>query len=78
MKLSLLEGMNEEEKQEATAEFISAFRFRQNLIRVLEKEVQSLVVSMLDEDLYSKDWPLIQADKIAQIRAKRKFISLLV
>lgn len=77
MKQSLVEGMTPHEEQEARAEYVSAFRFRQNLIRVLEKEISSLVVNMCDESQFEKDWPLIQADRVAQIKAKRRFISLL-
>jgi hypothetical protein len=77
MRASLLEGVDEVDRDEAKADFVSAFRFRKNLSRVLEKEIQSLIVNMCDEDMFSKDWPLIQADRVAQIKAKRKLISLL-
>lgn len=77
MKQSLLEGLLPEEIDEAKAEYISAYRFRENLIRVLRKEIDSLVVSMCDESLFEKDWALVQAEKVAEIKAKRRFISLL-
>lgn len=77
MKASLLEGLPPEEQDEAKAEFLQAWHFRQNLIRVLRKEIDSLVVSMCDEALFGNEWALHQAEKIAEIRAKRRFIALL-
>ncbi len=77
MKLSLLEGLTENEQEEAKEDFIRAFRFRQNLKRVVEKEIASIVTKMCDETLFENDWAYQQAVKVAEIRAKRKIISLL-
>lgn len=77
MKASLLNGVPENEHNEIKADFVQAYRFRQNLVRVLQKEIDSLVVSMCDETLFGNEWALHQAEKIAEIRAKRRFIDLL-
>lgn len=77
MKQSLYEGTTDKERELVRIDYEKALPFRKNLIRVLEKEVQTIVTSMCDEDLFSKDWPLVQATKIAEIKSKRRLIALL-
>lgn len=77
MKTSLTAGLTKEEKSELSANFINALPLRKRVIEMLEKEIESLNTNMRDEDHFSSpNWALIQADRIAQIKAKKKLISL--
>lgn len=77
MKSSLTEGLTDLEAQEAKEEYEKAFRFRKNLTRVLEKDMKTLITNMCDEDHFSKDWSFVQADRVAQLKAFRRFLALL-
>lgn len=77
MKTSLLKGLDEQEKKELEAEFIASYRLRQQMIKHLEGEIQSIQYAMRDLESYEKgSWPMYQADRLGQIRAYEKLISL--
>lgn len=78
MKTRFLDGLTEDEQDQAKYEFEKAFRFRQQLKELLLKDIESNVTSMTkDEHFDSPSWALIQADRVAQIRAYKKIIGLL-
>lgn len=78
MKARLYEGLNEDDKNTAEYEFAKAVKFRERLTEVLEKEIEVFVINMTKEDHFdSASWSLIQADRVAQIKAYRKIIGLL-
>jgi hypothetical protein len=70
--------MTEDEATNMKYEFEKAYRFRQRLAELLQKDIDVSVVSMTKEEHFeSPSWSLIQADRVAQIKAYRKIISLL-
>lgn len=78
MNLKLLQGLNKEEEQLFREEFIRSLRFRKRMLEVLRKEKETKEKSMRDEaDFASPSWPLIQAEKIGQIRVYEQFIDFL-
>ncbi len=78
MKLSLSKGLTKDEESELKQNFIQAQRLRKRLVEVLESKVESLQVSMRDEENYSKPaWSELQADKIGQTKSLLYAISLI-
>jgi len=78
MKKSLIRGFSKEETPEIRGAFVDAHRFRKHLTLVLRREVESLQVSMRNEDNFdSPNWAFIQADKVAQTKALLKVIGML-
>lgn len=77
MKSSFFVGLNEKERKDAEEDFKASFRFRKRMIEILEKEIDSIVASMCNDESYMKDWSLLQAQKIAEIKSRKKFISFL-
>jgi hypothetical protein len=78
MKSRITDGLNENDAQNAKYEYEKAFRFRQRLAELLQKDIDTAVVSMTKEDHFdSPSWALIQADRIAQIKTYRKIIALI-
>lgn len=79
MKTKLLQGLNDQEKQELKQAFLSGRVFRDRMRIVLEAEVASLYTNMKDEKWYeSPNWDKIQADRLAQVKAYERIISYLV
>lgn len=77
MNLSLTKGLTKDEKKEVEGEFISSYHFRQQVVKYLEAEVESIQRAMRDLEGYDKaSWPMYQADRLGQIRAYEKIISL--
>lgn len=78
MKSKLLKGVEEDQQNEVRGYFKEAVRFRKRLNEVLDEEIDSLHKSMRDEDLWkTPNWELIQADRVAQVKALKQVISLL-
>ena len=77
MNLSLTKGLDEREKKEVEGEFLSSYHLRQQVIKHLGEEIQSIQRAMRDLDGYDKaSWAMYQADRLGQIRAYEKIISL--
>jgi len=78
MKSRWVEGLeNEGDKEEVKYEFEKALKTRKRLSQLLEKEITSIVINMTNEEHFDKDWALVQADRVAQIKAYRKIMNLL-
>lgn len=78
MITKLLKGLSAEAKAELKANYIESLVFRKALVKMLNEEIEALQADMTkDEHLHSPNWSLIQADRIAQIKTKKKIISLL-
>ena len=78
MKISLTKGLDEQETKEVKQEFISSYHLRKQIIKLMEEEISTLNSSMRDLDRYADaSWPYYQADRIGQIRACERLISLL-
>lgn len=78
MKTSITKGMNEQDKSELTAEFKHCYRLRARLVEMLEGQISNIHDNMLNEVVGNNDsWALSQAEKIAEVRATKKLISLL-
>lgn len=78
MKTRFLKGLNEEETAELTAQFVHCARWRKRMVEILNEDIESLHASMRKEDNFdSPNWALIQADRVAQVKAVKKFIALL-
>ena len=78
MKTKITAGLSEGEQKELTREFKASKTLRLRLTSLLTKEIGVLYDSMLKEDEYEKEnWELSQVDKIAQVKALKKLISLI-
>lgn len=76
MKARLLEGLSEQEQMELRSEFTHCRRLRQRVRDILTKDIDTLVVSMCNDEHFQSDWAYVQADRVAQVKALRKLISL--
>lgn len=78
MKTRILKGLSEEDKSELKAQHLGCARLRKHLIKLLDEDIDALRADMRNEEHYqSPNWPLIQADRIAQEKAIKKVMSLL-
>lgn len=78
MKSSLLKGLTKEEVSDLKGTFKTSVLLRKQLRLLLSDENKRLQDDMLDEDiLLSSNWSLVQASKLAQIKANNKLILLL-
>lgn len=78
MKSRMIEGLSINEQEQMKYEYEKAYHFRQRLQQILEKEIETFVINMTKEEHFdSPSWPLVQADRVAQIKAYRKIIGLL-
>jgi len=78
MQSKLLKGVEDDQINEVKAHYKEAINFRKRLTSILEDEVEALHRSMRDEELYkTPNWSLIQADRIAQVKALKRVILLL-
>ena len=78
MKSRLTAGLTREEADNFAKDFAAATPLRKRIRELLEKDVDSLYASMGEEEvLSSPSWPYLQADRIAQVKAYKKIISLL-
>ena len=78
MKSSLLKGLTKEEVSDLKGTFKTSVLLRKQLTLLLSDENKRLQDDMLEEEiLLSPNWSLVQASKLAQIKANNKLISLL-
>jgi len=78
MKTRVLKGLDDETKAELNAQFVHCARWRKRMVEILNEDIDALHASMRNEENFdSPNWALLQADRLAQVKAKRKFISLL-
>lgn len=77
MKSSIYKGLGEQEASELRSEFISCHRLRARLVEQLESRISNINSEMLTSDTTSANWALGQAERIAEIRATKRLISLL-
>lgn len=66
-------GLNEEEKKEAKADYVSAHLFRKRLIELLQKQVDIEFEAMLNEEKFD---PSHQIERLAKIKATKKIMKL--
>ncbi len=77
MKSRLVNGLEEGDKDLVTMEFKSTVRLRDRIVELLERDIEGVYASMRDEKSYeSGAWPYKQAEKIGEIKAIKKLISL--
>ena len=78
MKTKLTQHLSEDEKKQAQHDFNDAREFRKLMIKVLEREVASGVVSLtVDESFEKPCWSEYTAATIGEMKALRRVISLL-
>ena len=78
MKTRITDGLTEDDASSMKYEFEKALRFRQRLAELLQKDIEASVVNMTKEEHFDNpSWALVQADRVAQIKAYRKIIALL-
>lgn len=78
MLTKLVANLSEQDKRDFEVSFAQSIKTRERIIEVLKKDVEALITNMASEEHYlSPNWPYIQADRIAQIKAYKSFISLL-
>lgn len=78
MKAKLLQALDATQQSDLKENFIHSKPLRVRLIETLEREIETMHASMRDEEWWSSpNWDKIQADRIAQIKAYKKVISLL-
>ena len=77
MNLSMLKGLDEGGKRQLEGEFHSSVLLRQQIVRFAEDEIKSIQTAMRDVTQYEKSsWAMYQADRMGQLRAYEKIISL--
>lgn len=77
MKTRFFKGLNEDDKKELEQQHNSCSRYRKQLVKVLNEDVDDLVEDMTKDEHYdAPNWQLVQADRLAQIKAYKKIISL--
>lgn len=78
MQKKLLNGLDERDEQELREDYHKALGYRKALMKLIDKEIESLQASMRDEDHFSSpNWPYIQADRVAQTKALKKIYTYL-
>jgi hypothetical protein len=78
MKSRITANLSEAEATSLTKDFASAVKLRRRLVELLEKDIETLHTGMRDEDiLLSPSWAYFQADRVAQVKALKKIISLI-
>lgn len=78
MKTRVLKGLDDDVAAELKAQFVHSARWRKRMVEVLNEDIDALHASMRKEENFdSPNWSLIQADRVAQVKALKKFISLL-
>lgn len=74
MLSSYFSGLTKEEKEEAENEYKSAFLFRQRLIKLLEKQIDTDFKAMLNEEEFN---PNNHIERLAKIKATKKVVNFL-
>lgn len=78
MKTRLLNGLEDGLKDEVKREYLSTSHLRKRITDLMEKDIEGVYQSMRDETNYGEaSWPFHQAEKIGEIKALKKLISLL-
>lgn len=78
MKTRLTKGLDERDQEIERENFHKALGFRKRMIDLLNEEIDGLHASMRDEDGFNNpNWAYVQADRVAQVKALRRIISLL-
>lgn len=77
MLQKLTKGLNEDELDSFKYEYDKSIKFRQRLVEVLEKDLESVYTSMRNEENFDSSWPYKQAELVAQSRVYKKMISML-
>lgn len=78
MKSRLLSGLEDGKKDLVESQWKSSVKMRERLADLLERDVDALHLSMRNEAQYNKaSWPYEQAEKIGEVKALKKLISLL-
>jgi hypothetical protein len=78
MKSRLTNSLEENEASEVEREYLSTSRLRRRIIDLLNKDIDALHLSMRNEEEYSNpSWAYKQAEKIGEVKALTKLISLL-
>lgn len=73
-----LKGLDKDEAEKVTEEFNRGVFLRGHLSKVLKQDVESLINDMKSEKHFdSPNYTLVQVDRVAQIKAYEKIISLL-
>lgn len=77
MKSRWFSTLGDDERKELEQEFKSCVRMREKAIEILRKDIESLYASMGSEkDYNSPSWPYVQAEKLGEVKALKKLISL--
>lgn len=78
MKTRLLNGIEKLEADEVEREYLSSSRLRKRIRDLLQKDVDSIHMSMREEESYNNpSWPYLQSQKLGEVKAILKLISLL-
>lgn len=78
MKTRILNGLEADLSETIEREFKTSHYLRKRLVELLNKDITSVQESMLNETAYNKaSWPYFQADKLGEVKALQKLISLL-
>lgn len=78
MKLSWLQGLDEEQKKDVRGDFKSSLVTRKRLTTLLENKIEEAEISALNKEGYEiSNWALKQADIIGYKRALRDVINLI-
>lgn len=78
LKTTWYTGLDEDQKKELRADFISAQLLRKRLIKMLEDKIDTKRTMMRNDDNYDKaNWNYLMADSLGYERALHEVISLI-
>lgn len=78
MKTRMLKGLDEKGVEILREDFAKAVGFRKALVKSLQEEITNLHSSMEKEEAFGcSNWGLLQADRVAQVKALKRVISYL-
>lgn len=78
MKTIWWKGVEKDQEDSIREYYIQGLHMRKRMKVILNDEIESLHNDMLNEShLESPNWALIQADRLAQIKALKRVISLI-
>lgn len=79
MKSNWYTGLDESQKKDLRADFISAQVLRKRLTKLLEDKIETKRISMRNDENYDKpNWNYLMADSLGYERALNEVISLIV
>jgi len=70
-------GMDADEKEQFQYEWEKSLQFRKRVSQLLKEREEQLISSMISEENYSKEWPHLQATRVAQLKEIRSLLTLL-